>query len=177
MDANVGTSFTRYAYANNNPFKYVDPDGRDAADKFGDQFKRDAEAGNTKVYEPLVLPAAVVTGGMLVGPVIAAVANPATTAVAVSGAYRIVFKSGREYIGKGLKSRMERSVARLEKKHGDVVESTEYTTATSHREDFKEESRQIDASGGAQKQNPSTKLYNEIESPGKKMRIQDGEIK
>lgn len=27
-DANTGSSFNRYAYANNNPFKYVDPDGR-----------------------------------------------------------------------------------------------------------------------------------------------------
>jgi RHS repeat-associated protein len=28
-DANTGGSFNRYAYAANNPFKYVDPDGRD----------------------------------------------------------------------------------------------------------------------------------------------------
>ena len=29
-DANTGGSFNRYAYANNNPYKYVDPDGRNA---------------------------------------------------------------------------------------------------------------------------------------------------
>jgi RHS repeat-associated protein len=29
-DANTGGSFNRYAYAENNPYKYVDPDGRDA---------------------------------------------------------------------------------------------------------------------------------------------------
>jgi RHS repeat-associated protein len=28
-DANTGGSFNRYAYANNSPYKYVDPDGRD----------------------------------------------------------------------------------------------------------------------------------------------------
>ena len=28
-DANSGASFNRYAYANNNPYRYVDPDGRD----------------------------------------------------------------------------------------------------------------------------------------------------
>ena len=28
-DANTGSSFNRYIYGNNNPFKYVDPDGRD----------------------------------------------------------------------------------------------------------------------------------------------------
>jgi hypothetical protein len=27
-DANTGGSFNRYAYANNNPYKYIDPDGR-----------------------------------------------------------------------------------------------------------------------------------------------------
>jgi hypothetical protein len=29
-DANTGGSFTRYAYAENNPYKYIDPDGRDS---------------------------------------------------------------------------------------------------------------------------------------------------
>jgi hypothetical protein len=29
-DANTGSSFNRYAYANNSPFKYIDPDGRAA---------------------------------------------------------------------------------------------------------------------------------------------------
>jgi len=28
-DANTGDSFNRYAYANNSPYKYIDPDGRD----------------------------------------------------------------------------------------------------------------------------------------------------
>jgi hypothetical protein len=28
-DSNTGGSFNRYSYANNNPYKYIDPDGRD----------------------------------------------------------------------------------------------------------------------------------------------------
>ena len=28
-DANTGKSFARYAYANNSPYRYIDPDGRD----------------------------------------------------------------------------------------------------------------------------------------------------
>ena len=31
-DANTGGSFNRYAYANNSPYKYIDPDGRSALD-------------------------------------------------------------------------------------------------------------------------------------------------
>ncbi|WP_426212627.1 RHS repeat-associated core domain-containing protein, partial [Massilia sp. TWP1-3-3] len=30
-DGNTGSSFNRYAYANNSPYKYVDPDGRNPA--------------------------------------------------------------------------------------------------------------------------------------------------
>jgi RHS repeat-associated protein len=29
-DANTGASFNRYVYANNNPYRYIDPDGRDS---------------------------------------------------------------------------------------------------------------------------------------------------
>lgn len=138
------------------PFKYVDPDGRDAADRFSDQFQREAAAHNTKVYAPLVVPSAIVAGGMLVGPIIAAAipetaASVTVTVPEVSGTYRIIFQSGREYIGKGLMKRMQRCIARLEKKYGDTAEKTEYKPASSHREAFKEESRQIDAAGGAQK--------------------------
>lgn len=31
-DSNTGASFNRYVYANNSPYKYIDPDGRDAMD-------------------------------------------------------------------------------------------------------------------------------------------------
>lgn len=35
-DANTGGSFNRYAYANNSPYRYIDPDGRDPEDiRFG----------------------------------------------------------------------------------------------------------------------------------------------
>lgn len=52
-DTDTGGSFNRYASANNSPYKYIDPDGRDAADRFGDQFKADAENGNSDIYRPL----------------------------------------------------------------------------------------------------------------------------
>ena len=33
-DSNTGASFNRYVYASNNPYKYIDPDGRDDKDAF-----------------------------------------------------------------------------------------------------------------------------------------------
>ena len=33
-NANTGGSFNRYVYAKNSPYRYIDPDGRNAADKF-----------------------------------------------------------------------------------------------------------------------------------------------
>jgi RHS repeat-associated protein len=33
-DANTGSSFNRYTYANNSPYKFIDPDGRDAVEDF-----------------------------------------------------------------------------------------------------------------------------------------------
>ena len=44
-DANTGSSFNRYVYANNNPYRYIDPDGRDARD---DQIAKQLADSNNK---------------------------------------------------------------------------------------------------------------------------------
>jgi RHS repeat-associated protein len=68
-NANTGANFNRFKYAANSPYKFTDPDGRqDAADRFGDRFKQDAESGNSAVYAPFRGPVVVATGLMLVGP-------------------------------------------------------------------------------------------------------------
>lgn len=41
-DANTGNSFNRFAYGRNNPYKYVDPDGREIVVKGSDEFKQRA---------------------------------------------------------------------------------------------------------------------------------------
>jgi RHS repeat-associated protein len=103
-DSNSGSSFNRYAYASNSPYKYFDPDGRQerAAEAFSDQYRNDFASGNSRVYDPFVVPAAIVTGAMLVGPPIAAAAiasAPAEAAVAAGAAGKattIVAKNGVE---------------------------------------------------------------------------------
>jgi len=49
--------------------------------------------------------------------------------------------------------------------------ATDWTRAPNQREALKQESRRIDANGGVKSPNN----YNKIESPGKKMRQQDGD--
>ena len=63
-------AFNRYWYADGNPYRFTDPDGRQcrSCDAFGDQFKRDAEAGNMRAYAPFEKPALFMTGVMVVGP-------------------------------------------------------------------------------------------------------------
>ncbi|MCC8915284.1 RHS repeat-associated core domain-containing protein [Xanthomonas euvesicatoria] len=73
-DGNTGGNFNRYKYAANNPYKFTDPDGRqEMADRFNDQFKRDAENGNSKVWEPFQKPAIAMTAVMVVGPAAVAI--------------------------------------------------------------------------------------------------------
>ena len=71
-NANTGSSFNRYSYANNSPYKYIDPDGRQAAEKFVEQHRKDMEAGKGGIYKPLMPVAVAVTSAAVVISVAAA---------------------------------------------------------------------------------------------------------
>jgi len=78
--------FNRYRYANGNPYRFIDPDGRQAAERFVERHRNDMEAGNGDVYKPLQ-PIAIAVTGVMLAPVVAevgmaALANPAAVATA-----------------------------------------------------------------------------------------------
>lgn len=84
-DQPVG-QFNRYRYANGNPYRFTDPDGRQAAERFVEQHRKDMEAGNGDVYKPLQ-PFAIAVTGVMLTPAVAevgmvALANPAAVATA-----------------------------------------------------------------------------------------------
>jgi RHS repeat-associated protein len=81
-DAVTGDSFNRYAYANNNPHRYTDPDGRDAAEKFVEQHRKDVESGKGATYKPLLPVAAAIGAPYAIATVI--VGGPAIATATVA---------------------------------------------------------------------------------------------
>ncbi|PWW01521.1 intein/RHS repeat-associated protein [Hoeflea marina] len=88
-----------------------------------------------------------------------------------TGSYINQHASGKVYIGKGDKKRSEISGQRIEKARNDPHVGTKLHKATSDRESFKQESRELDKFGGPK----NGQNYNSIESPGKRYRAEDGE--
>jgi len=90
--------FNRYRYANGNPYRFVDADGRQAAERFVEQHRRDIAAGNGAVYEPM-RPAAIAVTAAMAAPVLieagmVAMANPSVISAATSIAADIAGVTG-----------------------------------------------------------------------------------
>ena len=87
-----------------------------------------------------------------------------------TGSYTNIHASGKTYSGKGGRGRSQASGKRVEKQTGDKHTTTDWKPSANDREAYKDESRRIDANGGA----ASSSTHNQIESPGKKYRKEDG---
>lgn len=87
-----------------------------------------------------------------------------------SGNYDIEFSSGNYYHGKGGPDRAEASAIERALENDDTIVSVTHTRQPNAREAFKQEDRNIQASGGIGGDN-----YNKINSPGRKMRAEDGD--
>jgi|GEM_PF-1868657 len=110
-------------------------------------------------------------GDELAGEFILGSANPGGQG-GRTGSYTNTHESGMTYSGKGGQARSQISGQRIAAEHGDPHIATDWTEAPNTREAFKQESRRIDANGGIE--SPSN--YNEIQSPGRRMRVDDGEL-
>ncbi|MDY6976666.1 MAG: RHS repeat-associated core domain-containing protein [Pseudomonadota bacterium] len=162
--------FNRYAYANNNPYKYIDPDGK-------------------AVLNPATGAAGGFAVGGPVGGVIGFLAGSAAVYFTVDqmaeafdeinqmsessdvGSYTNTHESGKTYHGKGSRKRSQQSGRRKARQHNDPHVATDWTSSANDREAFKDESKRLDEDGGAE----SDSNYNEVESPGKKYREEDGD--
>ena len=116
-------SFNRYAYANNNPFKYVDPDGRDPV--VGGFSYSSGYLPHYGVDQKTVdrmttgLAGATVALGLGAG---AAIAFPAEAAVVASAEETVNAAAIRKSAEKGIRS-LEKRIAEHEKKLADFKES------------------------------------------------------
>jgi uncharacterized protein RhaS with RHS repeats len=183
-DAKTGGHFNRYAYADNNPYKYTDPDGRSpvhaglkaldlavsAIEIMSAFHSGGAGAGIRATAEALLAP----PGAKVAAKVMGAVGDAGkATAAAVkreTGSYTNLHASGKTYDGKGSRERSQESGRRVEKETGDQHTATDWSPAGSTREAFKQESQRLDSHGGPK----SDTNHNKIESPGKKLREKDG---
>ena len=88
-----------------------------------------------------------------------------------TGSYEILYKSGKNYVGKGGFNRAIKSAQKTRKIDGeidDVVESIRWKPAPNHRQAFKEEFIMQ-----SQKRVNNSDTYNKIWSPGRRYFIDD----
>jgi RHS repeat-associated protein len=185
FDSDNLQSFNRYAYANNNPYKFDDPDGRivnfviKAAVDFGLEVAIqyvttgtvDIGSALTETAIGLINPAKTLERARDVARIVRSGGKAASGGRAkLTGSYTNTHASGKTYDGKGDKSRSQRSGRRVEKENNDPHVATEWKAAENNREALKDEARRLEKHGGPD----PDKNYNKLNSPGKKYREEDG---
>jgi hypothetical protein len=75
-----------------------------------------------------------------------------------------------KYHGKGDPPRAAASAKRVAAENGDVATGISHEAAATERQSFKDEATRLEKDGG-----PGQNNYNKINSPGKKMKEEDGD--
>jgi hypothetical protein len=184
-DADTGSAFNRFNYAQNNPYRYTDPDGRDTIEDethLGRARGAEAELGGGWAGPPSRMTRTPADGVRNLAEARAQTAakDSAKTGQTATksepketGSYTNTHESGKTYDGKGSRERSQESGRRVEAETGDKHTATDWTPAKGSREAFKQESERLDSNGGSK----SDSNHNKIESPGKKMREEDAKKK
>jgi hypothetical protein len=171
----AGGAFNRYWYANNNPYRFTDPDGRQSADRaygaaVGFMLRDNPEAmrvwagGEAAAGTEGSAAEQGAAMGQAAGEFFdkgdfskAAVAGAVVKGMAAAitkgktGHYSIKFKSGMKYHGKGSEARMNRSASERSAANNDAVVDKQHTATETTRDAFKGEARAIEADGGRAK--------------------------
>jgi hypothetical protein len=182
-----------YAYVDDDPVNRSDPSGKESANLTNEALKGMAEDAKEHPADPTAVKVMVagVVGAVscalgcelaapsaryIVRQIIKPNANtaepPAPSSSRQTGNYRHTFESNKTYDGKGSPRRAAQTARATAAENNDPHVSTRYTPRENSREAFKHESRGIQERGGPK----SDKNYNKIDSPGTRMRKEDGEL-
>jgi RHS repeat-associated protein len=174
-DKQTGGNFNRYAYANNSPYVFVDPDGRiPLFIPILAGVSLVLATGESHAPAPGTHTSAMSPGDAASKFIDALPFGRATIplrAAVESGSYTNTHASGKTYDGKGDRQRSQRSGQRVERQTGDTHVATDWSPASGSRDAFRQESQRLDSHGGPK----SDTNYNQIESPGKRFREEDQE--
>lgn len=166
--------FNRYAYANNNPYKFTDPDGRNP--KMLLDFGLNVALNVATTGElGLAMAAKETISGMLNPAKSLKTAQKLYSALKSSkktGSYSITFGNGKTYDGKGPVGRMEQSMKEKAKTNGGV-DTADWKQAKNDREALKDEHKRMTEK--SDKGHKDKNSLNKRASPGKKHCQQDGD--
>lgn len=166
--------FNRFAYANNNPYKFVDPDGRNPKLLLDFGLNVALNVATTGEFGLMLAAKETVSGAL----------NPAKSLktaqklyVALKrnkqvGSYTVTFGNGKTYDGKGPIGRMEQSIKEKVDNNGGV-KSADWQPARNDREAFKDEHKRMTDKNEEGHNNDNS--LNKRASPGKKYCQQDGD--